>query len=163
MACAPGDAQTWRPFFLDGHCCPPHATYPDDWAGNRPEGCPSRRPYSVLLPVGFAVPLPLPVARWALTPPFHPYRHRPRTPKRRGTAGGLLSVALSLGSPPPAVSRHRVSMEPGLSSPATFRSLRVRPPGQLARRIKGFAPQNATANPGSRRHAPPMWRLTLTQ
>ena len=36
-----------------------------------------RRPYSVLLPVGFTVPLPLPVARWALTPPFHPY------PKKR--------------------------------------------------------------------------------
>ena len=33
--------------------------------------CP-RRPYSVLLPVGFAVPLPLPEARCALTAPFHP-------------------------------------------------------------------------------------------
>src|SRR3569833_4311530 len=32
-------------------------------------------------------------------------------------AGGLLSVALSLGSPPAAVSRHRISMEPGHSSP----------------------------------------------
>ena len=32
-------------------------------------------------------------------------------------AGGLLSVALSLGSPPPGVTRHRVSVEPGLSSP----------------------------------------------
>src|SRR5882757_10684260 len=32
-------------------------------------------------------------------------------------AGGLFSVALSLGSPPPAVSRHRVSVEPRLSSP----------------------------------------------
>jgi hypothetical protein len=32
-------------------------------------------------------------------------------------AGGLLSVALSLGSPPPGVTRHPVSMEPGLSSP----------------------------------------------
>src|SRR5690606_3042769 len=31
--------------------------------------------------------------------------------------GGLLSVALSLGSPPPDVIRHRVSVEPGLSSP----------------------------------------------
>src|SRR5690242_12515220 len=31
--------------------------------------------------------------------------------------GGLLSVALSLGSPPPEVIRHRASMEPGLSSP----------------------------------------------
>jgi len=34
------------------------------------------------------------------------------------TAGGLLSVALSLGSPPPGVTRHRVPVEPGLSSPA---------------------------------------------
>jgi len=33
-------------------------------------------------------------------------------------AGGLLSVALSLGSPPPGVTRHRASVEPGLSSPA---------------------------------------------
>src|SRR3954469_23566585 len=32
-------------------------------------------------------------------------------------AGGLFSVALSLGSPPPDVIRHRVSVEPGLSSP----------------------------------------------
>ena len=32
------------------------------------------RPYSVLLPVGFAVPLALPQARCALTAPFHPYR-----------------------------------------------------------------------------------------
>jgi hypothetical protein len=29
---------------------------------------------------------------------------------------GMFSVALSLGSPPPAVNRHRVSLEPGLSS-----------------------------------------------
>ncbi|BAE52641.1 hypothetical protein amb3837 [Paramagnetospirillum magneticum AMB-1] len=32
------------------------------------------RPYLVLLPVGFTVPLPLPVARCALTAPFHPYQ-----------------------------------------------------------------------------------------
>jgi len=32
------------------------------------------------------------------------------------TLGGLLSVALSLGFPPPGVTRHRVSVEPGLSS-----------------------------------------------
>ncbi len=31
------------------------------------------RPYSVLLPVGFTVPPPLPEARCALTAPFHPY------------------------------------------------------------------------------------------
>ena len=33
-----------------------------------------------------------------------------------GWTGGLLSVALSLRSPSPGVTRHRVSMEPGLSS-----------------------------------------------
>src|ERR1700754_574103 len=32
------------------------------------------RPYSVLLPVGFAMPSPLPETRCALTAPFHPYR-----------------------------------------------------------------------------------------
>jgi hypothetical protein len=31
-------------------------------------------------------------------------------------AGGLFSVALSLESPPPAVGRHRIPVEPGLSS-----------------------------------------------
>jgi len=30
-------------------------------------------PYSVLLPVGFALPFPLPETRCALTAPFHPY------------------------------------------------------------------------------------------
>src|ERR1043165_3767246 len=34
---------------------------------------PRCRPYSVLLPVGFALPPPLPAARCALTAPFHPY------------------------------------------------------------------------------------------
>ena len=43
--------------------------------------------------------------------------YRTLSPLPRLTTGGLLSVALSLGSPPPAINRHRVSMEPGLSSP----------------------------------------------
>ncbi len=38
-----------------------------------PETCVPRRSYSVLLPVGFAVPPALPPARCALTAPFHPY------------------------------------------------------------------------------------------
>jgi hypothetical protein len=38
---------------------------------------PGRAPaYAALLPMGFAVPPALPRARWALTPPFHPYRSR---------------------------------------------------------------------------------------
>jgi hypothetical protein len=82
-----------------------------------------RCPYSVLLPVGFTMPPLLPVARCALTAPFHPYRTR---------SGGSFSVALSLGSPPPEVIRHRFSVEPGLSSTAPFRALRQRSPGQLA-------------------------------
>jgi len=33
-------------------------------------------PYMVLLPVGFALPPPLPAVRCALTAPFHPYPAR---------------------------------------------------------------------------------------
>jgi hypothetical protein len=110
-----------------------------------PEGRPSRRHYSVLLPVGFAMPLPLPEARWALTPPFHPYpAHGSALPEPIQRRGGFLSVALSLRSPSPELIRHRISVEPGLSSRAAFRRLRVRPPSRLALRIKGFRGQNAT-------------------
>src|SRR5271168_2055823 len=52
----------------------------------------------------------------------------PVTETRRG---GLLSVALSLGSPPPDVIRRRVRMEPGLSSPGE-RFARRRPSSRLA-------------------------------
>ena len=44
-------------------------------------------------------------------------------------AGGVLSVALSLGSPPPGVTRHRTSVEPGLSSPRQRRRAAIRPSG----------------------------------
>jgi hypothetical protein len=49
-------------------------------------------------------------------------------------AGGVLSVALSLGSPPPGVTRHRASVEPGLSSP---RPSGERPSGRLAQHHVG--------------------------
>src|SRR6476659_5128282 len=87
---------------------------------------PRCRPYSVLLPVWFAMPFPLPDTRCALTAPFHPC-----CPLPFGWGSGSFSVALSLGSPPPDVIRHRMSMEPGLSSPATFRRLPERPSGRL--------------------------------
>jgi len=80
-----------------------------------------RRPYSVLLPVGFAVPSALPQARCALTAPFHPYRCL--TPRGGDGSGGLFSVALSLSLRPPDVIRHRMSMEPGLSSRAHLSAL----------------------------------------
>ena len=88
---------------------------------------PPHRPYLVLLPEGFAVPPPLPGARCALTAPFHPC-----SPALRRRTSGLLSVALSLGSPPPGVTRLRASEEPGLSSAARL-GRRRRPSGRLAR------------------------------
>ncbi len=139
-ACKPGSVHIvpcgtalGRPFLWDAHRCAPHATNPDDGAG-----MPLRlrcfrkgsfgRPYSVLLPVGFTLPLPLPVARCALAAPFHPCRQDVGLPLCR--SGGLFSVALSLGSPPPAVSRHRIPVEPGLSSARElFDAAAVQPSG----------------------------------
>jgi len=74
-----------------------------------------RRPYSILLQVGFAMPCPLPGLRCALAAPFRPYPE----PDESGPPGGMLSVALSLKDlrPPPGVTRHLHSLEPGLSSP----------------------------------------------
>ena len=52
-----------------------------------------------------------PARRCALTAPFHPYLQCRR----------YISVALSLGSPPAAVSRYSCPVELGLSSDAAFR------------------------------------------
>jgi hypothetical protein len=106
---------------------PTRMTGPD-----RPEAFAPRHSYSVLLPVGFAVPLPLPASAVRSYRTVSPL---PRA-KRDAAHGGLISVALSLkprpakGSTPPDVIRHRLSVEPGLSSPAAFRHWRgaaVRP------------------------------------
>jgi len=45
-------------------------------------------PYLVLLPVGFAMPLLLPVARCALTAPFHPCPTAPKSRRRRSAFCG---------------------------------------------------------------------------
>ena len=53
----------------------------------------------------------------------------------KSCTGGLFSVALSLRLPPPAVSRHRVPMEPGLSSTQRIsRCANQRPSRRLALR-----------------------------
>jgi len=82
---------------------------------------PGRRRESAPGPCGPAVPT-WSCSRWGL-PCRRRYRRRgallphPFTlAARRSELGGLLSVALSLGSPPPGVTRHRASVEPGLSS-----------------------------------------------
>src|SRR3954453_12882814 len=93
--------------------------------GESPEtglGLVAPRLYSVLLPVGLAVPRMLPPARCALTAPFHPYRWALQL------TGGIFSVALSLRSPSPDVIRHRVSVEPGLSSAS---AAAIRPAGRV--------------------------------
>jgi hypothetical protein len=84
------------------------------------------RSYSVLLPVGFSLPPPSPAARCALTAPFHPCRNNTQR-----AAAVLVSVALSLGVNPPDVIRHRMSMEPGLSSHTAFRHWHERSSGRL--------------------------------
>ena len=96
-----------------------HLARPTRTTGRKtPDGAlrPIRRSYSVLLPVGFTLPSMLPWTRCALAAPFHPCPQRCLHCCGHRREGGLFSVALSLGSPPPAVSRHRFSVEPGLSS-----------------------------------------------
>jgi hypothetical protein len=136
-ACKPGsvppDTQaclTRRPFLWTAHCWTVLATNPG--ASELRPSCPphpkrrlrARRPYSVLLQAGLAVPSPSPGPRCALTAPFHPYRAL-----YSHARGGLLSVALSLGSLPAGVTRRLVAVEPGLSSPLQAGE---RPPGRLA-------------------------------
>ena len=70
-----------------------------------------RRPYLVLLPVGFTVPSPSPAPRCALAAPFHP------RPQVQNPGGQTAFCGTFPGVAPPGITRHRVSVEPGLSSP----------------------------------------------
>jgi hypothetical protein len=63
-------------------------------------------PYLALLQAGFTLPSPLPSTRCALTAPFHPCR------RACARLGGLLSVALSVGSRPPGVTWRRTLWSP---------------------------------------------------
>ena len=70
--------------------------------------------------------------------------------------GGLLSVALSLGSPPAGVTRRLFAVEPGLSSSP---QADPRPPGRLVRLKGGLARWRGqgwgAASPASRRRSDP--------
>ncbi len=105
---------TGRPFLWDAPCGAPRATNPG--GGSKTLLLPrlaarSRPPLFGLAPGG--VYPAGPVTRAAV----RSYRAVSPLPLAPCSAsGGLFSVALSLGSPPPAVSRHRISVEPGLSS-----------------------------------------------
>lgn len=102
-----------------------------------------RAPYSVLLQAGFTMRALSPTPRWALTPPFHPYRLR--------RSGGLLSVALSLGSRRVDVIHRLVSMEPGLSSGRANPPAAARPSGPVlvSDREEKNQPYCATIRPRS--------------
>jgi integrase len=96
-------------------------------------------PYSLLHRVGFAVPFPSPGTRCALTAPFHPcHASFEACPEPvEGPFGGLLSVALSRGSPRPAVGRHPALWCPDFprrTRVPTRSSGRLRPSGCSTRR-----------------------------
>ena len=82
------------------------ATYPDDNAKTRLQAEPDTVPIRFCSRWGLPCPICYQIGG-ALLP--HPFTLTGRT-------GGLFSVALSLRSPSPDVIRHRVSVEPGLSS-----------------------------------------------
>lgn len=84
----------------------------------------------------------LPVTRCALTAPFHPYRC-PRT--CHGHLGGILSVALSVGSRRPGVTWHLALWSPDFPPPvkpaATVWRARARPYSSLQRQARKTANQ----------------------
>ena len=124
----PLPARRWRPFILARRCRRARATYPQ--ARTSSPRAPAARSCS-----GRGLPSRRSRLRrwWALTPPFHPYR--PDRP-----AGGLLSVALSRGSPRVAVSHRPALWSPDVPRPAG-RPAVPRPPGRLVRA------QHSTASP----------------
>lgn len=68
----------------------------------------ARGPYSALLPVGLAVPVLLPVPRWALIPPFHPYRS---TLRRSLLCGAFPGVAPAGRYPAPLLQGVRTFLD----------------------------------------------------
>src|ERR1700730_5134251 len=93
-------------------------------------------PYLALLEVGFTVPSLLPSPRCALTAPFHPYR--PSAAFTVKGLGGLLSVALSVGSRPPGVTWHLIRRSPDFPPPKL--PLTLAPQEQPEQRLPGRLP-----------------------
>jgi len=131
-ACKPGFV--WRavlrarwPFLWDGRCRPPRATNPGDDPEKdlripQPRNASAEKRLASPL-FGFAPGGACHAAHVAMRA-VRSYRTVSPLPR-----GGLFSVALSLGLPPPEVIRHRVSVEPGLSS--TAKAAAIRPAGPI--------------------------------
>ena len=139
-ACKPGSG--WPPLRGDVTAIPLGRLLPDassnqpgrqtgDVLTRLPGPC---RPYSVLLPVGLAMPEPLPALRCALTAPFHPYRVHAlavrslwRFPwgRPRRTLSGTVSpwspdFPRPLAGPRPSSRLARVSWSPWLPASSTW-------------------------------------------
>ena len=82
MASAPCGAATWRPFILDACRHAPHATYPDGGPETALRVAPLAVPIRSCSRWGLPCRPCCQVARWALTPPFHPCRALARRPRR---------------------------------------------------------------------------------
>ena len=93
------------------------------------------RPYAVLLPVGFALPPPLPAARCALTAPFHPCRARTCPARRFAFCGTVPGVAPAGRYPAPCFRGARTFLPPALAG----REAAIRPSGadDVGRRKSG--------------------------
>ena len=117
MACKPGSVALLRALMaIHLERLPAVSSDPPGHdAGSHLNGALFACPYLVLLQMGFAMPVLLPGRRCALPHHFT----LPRPP--RAAAGGIFSVALSLGLPPPGVTRHPDPVEPGLSSLVSLR------------------------------------------
>jgi len=102
---------------------PENLTRKGAWAG-----CPAPFSYLVLLPVGFAVPAPLPEPRCALTAPFHPYRGLER-PRRSVLCGTVPKIALAGRYPAPSFRGARTFLH------HCGKPRRQRPSGHLARAL----------------------------
>ena len=131
-ACKPGSVPpsmrtTRRSFLWTVRCRTVLATYPDILTGDGPAGL-AADAISLfgLAPGGACRAVPVTRSAVGSYPTLSPL---PPWPKPKG---GLLSVALSLGSPPAGVTRRLVTVEPGLSSPLPLRG-EGRPPGRLIR------------------------------
>ena len=128
------------PFLWDARCRTPRATYPDGY------------PETDDVPSLFGL-APGGACRAASVAGRAVRSYRTVSPLpgvARAWPGGLFSVALSLGSPPPDVIRHRVSVEPGLSSiPARAKTAAIRPSDAIVS-LAGRAAQCERANRAAR-------------
>ncbi len=130
-ACKPGSVRpskgSGRSFLWDASCDAPHATNPGDEAGEPPAA--TARAAPPVAPIRSCSRWGLPCRRrYRKRGALLPHRFTLTSSLSPGPEGGLFSVALSLRSPSPAVSRHRSPVEPGLSSTANATAI-ARPSG----------------------------------